>query len=222
MTHGRRARSWRIAGWTAAAFAAVAYALLAHHAASAPHPGLFEVSVILVPLMAIMLPLAWRSQHRLAWLSLWLVVAVGLFLARGQLAAGTQWMLLAQHVGINLGLGLAFGRTLAAGAKPLISRFAEVVHGALSARQARYTRRATLAWTAFFGLMVAISLFLFALAPIAVWSAFVNLLSLPLVIVMFAGEYLARVVSLPRAERAGFFEAVGAYRRVAGGNAKPH
>ena len=183
---------------------------------------MFEVVIVVLPLMAFALAFAWRSPHRPAALSLWLAMGGGIYLARDRLAAGTHWVVLLQHVGINGALGLVFGRTLAPGAKPLISRLAEAVHGSLSARMERYTERATRAWTAFFATMVLTSLLLFAFAPLTLWSAFVNLLTFPLVLAMFAGEYLVRVLSLPAAERAGFFESIRAYRRLAAGQAKPH
>ena len=206
-------KPWRILGWLAAAAACAGYALLAHRAASAPAPGGFEAAVILAPLMALGLALAWRSAHRVAWLAAWLALAAALVLARGPLAAGTAWMLLLQHVGYNLALGLGFGRTLVRGSKPLVSRFAEIVHGPLSPVLARYTRGVTWAWTLYFGLTALASVLLFLLAPPAVWSGYVNLLSLPMLTAMFVAEYLVRLRAIPASERSGFFQAVGAYRQ---------
>jgi uncharacterized membrane protein len=209
---GRPATVWQALGWAAAAIACIAYAVLAHHAASAPQPGLFEAAVFIVPLMAVALVPAWRSPHRAWWLGLWLAACGALWLARDLLGAGTQWVLLLQHVGINALLCIGFGRTLAPGAVPLVSRLARIVHGELSPRLVRYTRKATLAWTLFFGLNAAVSVLLFAAAPAAVWSGFVNLLSMPLLGAMFAGEYLVRMVVIPREERSGFLQSVQAYR----------
>ena len=200
-------------GWAAAAIGCVAYALLAHHAASAPHPGLFEAAVFIVPLMAFALVPAWRSPRRAWWLAAWLAACCALWLARGRLAAGTQWVLLLQHAGINALLCFGFGRTLARGSVPLISRLAQIVHGELSPRLVRYTRLATAAWTLFFGLQVLVSVVLFAWAPAAVWSGFVNLLSMPLLAAMFAGEYLVRLLVIPPEERSGFLQAMKAYRQ---------
>lgn len=200
-------------GWAGVALGCVGYAVLAHHAASAAAPGLFEAAVFIVPLMAFALLLAWRSPRRGGWLALWLVAGFALFLARDRLAASTQWVLLFQHVGINGMLFLGFGRTLVPGSQPLVSRFAELVHGTLSPLLARYTRGATWAWVIYFGLTAVVSVLLFALAPPAVWSAFVNLLSMPLLGAMFAGEYLVRRWLVPRSERSGFFQAMTAYRQ---------
>lgn len=213
MSERRRATLWQVLGGAGAVLGCIAYAVVAHRAASEPQPGLFEASVFIVPLMAAALAVAWRSAARAWWLLAWAVVAGALWLLRDRLGAGTQWVLLAQHVGINAALCLGFGRTLAQDSVPLIARLARMVHGELSPRLVRYTRGATLAWTLFFAATAVLSILLFALAPWAVWSGFVNLLSLPLLGAMFVGEYLARVWLIPRDERSGFFEAFSAYRR---------
>ncbi len=207
--------SWQTAaGAVAAAAAAVAYAWVCHVAASTPDPGLLEAAVFVVPLMAFALVLAWRSSHRGAWLALWLAGCGALFLLRDRLGAGTTWVLLLQHVGFNGMIALGFARTLVPGAVPLITRLAALAHGGtLSPLQQRYTRRLTWVWTLYLAASSAASLLLFALAPVAVWSAFVNLLSLPLMGAMFVGEYMVRRLVIPREERSGFVEAIAAYRR---------
>jgi uncharacterized membrane protein len=211
------ARPWRRLAWVAAGVACAAYAVLSHRAASTPNPGLFEAMVFIVPLMAGAGLLAWRSAHRAGWLALWLLAAGALFLAREHLGEGTAWVLLLQHVGINLLLMGIFARTLAPGQRPLLTRLAHMVHGdAITPRVAAYTRGATWAWVGYFGLMALVSLALFVAAPLAVWSGFVNLLSLPLLGLMFAGEFALRVLMIPRAERSGFVESVQAYRRFSG------
>ena len=213
MKTGWPASAWQAIGLIGGAAGCIAYAVVAHRAASAPAPGLYEAAVFIVPLMGLALLAAWRSAHRALWMVAWLTACAGLWAARGQLGAGTQWVLLVQHVAINAALCLGFGKTLARGSQPLVSRFAKVVHGELSPRLARYTRGATVAWTLFFGITALLSVLLFALAPAPLWSGFVNLLSLPLLGAMFAGEYLARLVLIPRDERSGFLEAFQAYRQ---------
>lgn len=210
---GRLPGVWQAAGWVGAVAGCIVYALLTHHAASAPQPGLLEAAILIVPLMGFALVVAWRSPGRRWWLAVWLAVAMALFLARNQVPAGTAWVLLAQHVCINLALGLAFARTLAPGSKPMVSRLAERVHGALSPRLQRYTLSATWAWVAYFCLTALVSVLLFALAPVELWSAFINFLSLPLLLAMFAGEYLVRIIVIPRGERAGFIQSMTAWRQ---------
>ena len=101
------------------------------------------------------------------------------------------------HAVINILLIGVFGRTLKGGREPLITGFARRVHGTLPADIELYTRRITLAWCVFFAAQVLVSALLFALASLETWSVFVNLLSGPLVVLMFAGEYLYRIVRFP-------------------------
>ena len=213
MTLRGTAKAWRILGWILAAGVFAGYALVAHRAASATAPGAFEVAVIAAPLMALGLALAWRAERRALWLGLWFAAAGAIVAAGDRIAAGTLWMLLLQHVGINAALCLVFGRTLGPGSTPLVSRFAQIVHGPLSPRLVRYTRGATQAWVLYFGLTALASVLLFFLAAPGVWSAFVNLLSLPLLAAMFGAEYLVRILVLPESERSGFFQSMAAYRQ---------
>lgn len=199
----------------AAVAGCIAYAVASHHAASSAHPGLLEAIILIGPVMAFALLVAWRSPARRAWLGLWLVVAAGLVLARDRVPAGSAWVLLAQHVCINLALCIAFGRTLAAGAVPMVSRLAERIHGPLSPRLQGYTRKVTWAWVAYFACMAAASVLLFAFAAQGAWSVFINFLSLPLLLAMFAGEYLVRVLVIPRQERASFLQSIGSWRQMA-------
>lgn len=103
------------------------------------------------------------------------------------------WFSLLQNVGMQLLLALFFGLTLRSGHEPLIARFARRIHGAdYSPRIARYARQATWAWTLFFLAMVLTPILLFAWTPIKTFSFFVNVLSLPLLGLMFVAEYAAR------------------------------
>ena len=88
----------------------------------------------------------------------------------------------------------SFGRTLAPGREPLITRFARSVHGSLPPVMEAYTRRLTRAWCVFFAAQVVISAALFTLAPLEVWSVFVNVLNFPLLVLMFGIEYVYRIM----------------------------
>lgn len=103
------------------------------------------------------------------------------------------WINLAQTVGMQSLLAWFFGRTLRPGSEPLIAQFARRIHGdAYTPRIARYARQATWAWTCFFIAMAVIPLVLFVTVTLATWSFFVNVLSLPLLGLMFVLEYAAR------------------------------
>lgn len=199
--------------WSAAVIGGLGYAVLAHYATSASRPGLLEASILVVPVMAFALVAAWRSRSPLPWLALWLLVAAGLVLARHQVSAGTAWVVLAQHAGINIALCVAFARTLVPGSVPMVSRLARRLHGPLSERLLGYTRKVTWAWVAYFALTSLVSVALFTFAPIALWSAFVNFLSPPLLLAMFAGEYLVRVIAIPPGERAGLLQSIASWRQ---------
>lgn len=107
-----------------------------------------------------------------------------------------------------------FGRTLRKGSEPLVTRVARRVHGTLSAPIVSYTRKVTIAWCGFFTAQIAVSAVLFLHAPLEVWSLFVNVLNLPLVILMFAGEYLVRVISHPEHPRASISAMLRAFART--------
>lgn len=208
------------ARWAAIAALGVAYSVLAHFAAANPHPDLFDAAVAIAPLLALAVLLAWRSPQRPWMLLMCMASAAALYAASDWLVQHFNWVFLLQHAGMQALLGLAFARSLRAGQVPMVSRFAAVVHGSLSPALARYTRQVTWAWTLYFAVMTTLSLLLFWLAPVAVWSVLANLLNLPLLVLMFAAEYGARLYFLAPSDRAGPLEAIRAYRH-AGTRAAP-
>ena len=97
------------------------------------------------------------------------------------------------HWTIYSGLLLTFGLTMRPGREPLISAMTHRLHGPLSDEIVIYTRKVTIAWCGFFAAQLTASVTLFFLAPLAVWSFFVNILDIPLVVTMFAAEYAVRI-----------------------------
>jgi len=108
------------------------------------------------------------------------------------------------HWGIYAALFLTFALTLRPGHEPLITAMARRMHGPLTDELARYTRRVTIAWSAFFAAQLATSIGLFCFAPLVVWSFFVNILDFPLVAAMFAAEYAVRLACLRDPPRHSF------------------
>jgi uncharacterized membrane protein len=98
------------------------------------------------------------------------------------------------HLLIYLGLFAVFAASLAPGRTPIITRIAARARGPLNDVLMAYTRRVTIAWCVFFVLQLAISLLLFLVAPLQWWQVFLNLLTLPLVALMFAAELTYRHV----------------------------
>jgi uncharacterized membrane protein len=120
---------------------------------------------------------------------------------------------LAQHVAIHVALALVFAVTLRPGQEPLVSALARRVHDGLSPGMAGYTRKVTIVWSAYFVLMAATSLLLFAFAPFDVWAVFANLATPLAMVLLFVGEYLLRYRLHPEFERATLADAMNAYAR---------
>jgi uncharacterized membrane protein len=192
----------------------IGYSVLSHFAAASTSPGMAGALVAVVPLLGLAFAMAWRSSRRLAMMALLLAAGAMLYRTSGWLISHYNWIFLLQHAGTYALLCSAFGRTLQGGQTPMISGFARIVHGELSPALIRYTRSVTVAWTLYFGSTATLSLLLFWLAPVAVWSVFANLLGIPLLVLMFAGEYAVRWRVLPAADRAGPLDAIRAYRQA--------
>jgi uncharacterized membrane protein len=122
-----------------------------------------------------------------------------------------DWFYLTQHVVTNLIFAWFFGQTLLAPRTPLITGFAQSIHGQLPETIQRYTRGVTIAWTLFFLAQIAVSLIIFYLFSLETWSLFANVLNWPLVILMFAGEYICRKIMNPDFQHAGIKESIVAY-----------
>jgi uncharacterized membrane protein len=207
------ARLGQACRWAGVFVAGVGYAVLAHRAAAASTRDSFSALVAVTPLLALALVIAWRSRHRAAMLVSWAAVCALLYTMSEWLLAHYEWIFLLEHAGIHALLGLVFGKSLRAGHEPLVTGFARRVHSSLSPAVTAYTRSVTWAWTFYFAAISVSSLLLFGLAPRAVWSTFANLLTFPLLVTMFAGEYAVRCRVLPAGDRAGPLEAIRAYRQ---------
>lgn len=182
------------------------YSLLYHASVSTEHHWL-SVLLALTPVVAIALFVAWSSPHRYPMLALVTVVTVIFWLLLSDLIVQNyMWFYLLQHAGMNVALAILFGRTLLGNRTALITRFAAIVHPEMPPEQIHYTRQVTLAWTLYFLGVALVSITLFLFAPIEVWSFFANILYMPLLITMFAVEYLVRLRRLPNIEHVSFAE----------------
>lgn len=192
---------------------AVAYAALAHHTSQMPHNAHWAVLLAVLPPATIGFGML---RNAVGGLVPWFYAAAVALLVAGiwpMLQQNVAAVYFIQHVGINGALGLFFGQSLLRGREPLCTHFASLAHEHVGPRLARYTRQVTVAWTLFFLCMVSASALLFAFAPMAVWSAFANLLTLPLVGAMFVAEGAVRRFKLPPEERLGILATIAAYRK---------
>lgn len=192
---------------------AVAYAALAHYTSLEPHNAHWAVLLAVAPPLAIGFGML---RGAVGGPIPWFYAAAAVILAAAvwpTLQQNVAAVYFAQHLGINSALGLFFGQTLLQGRQPLCTHLAGLAHGEISPRLARYTRQVTLAWTVFFSAVAVASAALFAFAPREVWSAFANLLTMPLVGAMFVVEGIVRRFRLPPEERLGLLATIAVYRR---------
>jgi uncharacterized membrane protein len=199
------------ARWLAGAMLIVLYALLVHHVNASGQATALGALLVILPFIGIGITLALNAGSRLA----------GVLLLLGTIAAAWwQWALIKNHTGFIFWMQdvsllslllLTFGRTLLAGSVPLCVQFAKMLHGELTPEHERYAYQVTVAWTLFFAVMIMISSLLFFLAPLAVWSVFVNFMTLPLVGLMFLAEFLLRRRILSNLPPSHILDAVRAY-----------
>lgn len=204
----------RALGWTWKAFlvlACVAYQYLVHASVGSTQGGAFHVVMLWLPLVALAGWVLARSSNRPLWLAALGAAAVVIFLAEYQERLGLAAVSGISHATAYLFLLWYFGRTLRRDAEPLITRFARRVHGSLPQGMERFTRGLTIAWCVFFTGQLIASALLIAFAPIEAWSLFINLLNVPLVTLMFVGEWVYRRVRYPDCPRASIWEAIEAF-----------
>jgi uncharacterized membrane protein len=195
----------------AVALAGALYVLACHWLMTRPGESPWNVVGVLAPMLAVTSVGAWRSgQPWLGGLAAALIVALCAQALLGT-HVPTQWLYLAQHVGVNLFLAVGFGSTLRPGQTPLITAMARRVHRSLTPEMATYTRQCTLAWTLYFIGISVFSIGLYAGARFEHWAVFANILSPITVGVMFVGEYLLRYRLHPEFERTTMADAIRSY-----------
>jgi uncharacterized membrane protein len=138
-----------------------AFAVLAHASIVEGVPPAVGALLSLIPIAIIAASLLRRSRHRLALLALVALAGVAIVLGWGTLERHFPSVLFFEHAGINLMLAVVFGRTLAAGHDPLVTRFARLLHRELPPEVVAYTRRVTIAWTIFFATLFVLSCVLY-------------------------------------------------------------
>ena len=192
----------------------VAWVIAAHVGSTGWGNADFNAGVGVLPIVAAALLALWRLPQWGLRAAGVLAVAALLVWLWPQLRHNVALLYYIQHLGIHVALGVLFGRSLIGPGDALITRMARRIFAQpLSERKVRYTRGATLAWTVFFFTNSLVSTVLFIWAPPAIWSVHANLLTGPLIGLMFLGEHLVRMRLLPPHERPGLAAIVRAYKR---------
>jgi len=209
----RRVASW---SWKALiVLACVAFQYLVHDSVISSQPRPFYLVLMWLPLALLAGWVMLRSSNKPLWLAALSAAGVVVFLVEHQEQLGLAAVSGISHAAAYLFLLWYFGRTLARGKEPIITRFARSVHGPLQPEMELFTRKLTIAWCVFFAAQLIASALLFTLASLSTWSLFVNLLNLPLLVLMFAGQFVYRMVRHPDYPRASVWRVIEAFTKDA-------
>jgi uncharacterized membrane protein len=196
--------------YAAACLLVIAYDGLSHYSnATGAHQ--LGAALALTPTSLVLLIVAWRSTPPAIALLLSAALGTVLFYVWPLLAQKFSLFYLIQETSVYGLLGLTFSRSLRHNKIALCTQLADRLHGPLSPREVRYTRRVTLAWALFFFAVSSVSVLLYVAAPLRTWSVYINFCVLPLIAAMFVAEYLVRRRVLPQVKRVGIIASVRAY-----------
>jgi uncharacterized membrane protein len=189
----------------------VAYSGLSHYSNSHAQERDLATLLALAPMLTLGLLLLWRWRG--------VLTAALTAVAAGSLC-WQLWPLFRQNFSIvyliqQLGfyglMAATFGLSLLPGRLPLCTQMADKVHGPLGPAELSYTRQVTAAWGWFFIANMAVTVLLYAFAPLNVWSLFVNFCALPLIGLMFAVEYAVRRRILKQVHTGGLIATLRVY-----------
>ena len=189
----------------------VAYSVLSHYCNLNPRAQNLGTALALAPISIILIALLWRAA---GVTSAAIAAPAEAFLLHHYWPMLTQNFMvltLMQQCGFYAVLALSFALSLRNNRVPLCTQLADRLHGPLTAREVRYTRQVTAAWTLFFLGQITASLLLFEFASPRVWSLFVNFCSLPLILAMFAAEMAVRQRVLPATRHGGLIATLRVY-----------
>lgn len=184
--------------------ACIAYSVLLHFFILKGEADGLRVALVLLPvllwacwLVARSVSAKWWPLAAAALAALIYGLMSGNYMRVGLIAIDGMW-----HASMNAFMLWFFARTLRQGRVPLISQVARYLNGGeLPPEIAVYTRNVTIAWSVFFAAQLLGSALLYLFAPLAAWSLFINVLNAPLLALMFAGEYVIRIVLHPNHSR---------------------
>jgi uncharacterized membrane protein len=163
------------------------------HLAMATHRGMFWAGALVVAETTVIawIALSFVSRPSLRWIgcaaACVITIAIWSFARDGIIASSAI-----PHAIAYLSVLTIFAASLAPGRKPIVTGFAEKSRGELPPAVVVYTRRVTVAWCLFCAAQLLVSLLLLLFAPTHVWSMFVNVCNLPLLVAMFCGEFAWR------------------------------
>jgi uncharacterized membrane protein len=188
---------------------AVAYFYLMHAFADDADAATRTLALTIIAWLGFFAVFAWAARK---WVALLLLIApIPLVYVFYDALRTMPWLNLVPNTLIYASLSLLFGRTLIAGRTALITQLATRIHGSLPAPIERYTRQTTWVWACYFVLTILVSWVLYFAVSFEAWSVFSNLLSLPLLIALFVGEYVYRRLAFPWFEHVSIAAGVKAF-----------
>jgi uncharacterized membrane protein len=173
------------------------YAALSHYSNSRPDAKGLATGLSIGPVFLIGSLLLWRWTHPLIAALACALCGVLLYRYWDILTHYYEWSDLVQQCGAYVLVAVSFGRSLKGARVPLCTQLALKLHGALTPVEIGYTRKATVAWTIFYGLLAAAILSLFFVATRRIWSLFTNFATFALMGLMFFADHAIRRRVLP-------------------------
>jgi uncharacterized membrane protein len=199
--------------------AIAAYIALMYVSARAPDAAARTVVLTVLAWQGFAAWLLWQNGKR-AWACALLLPAALLYVYYDDLKH-FEWLCLAPNVLVNASLLFFFARTLAPGKQALITMLATKVHGSLPPPIERYTRHLTYVWSGFFAISILISVGLYFFVSFAAWSLFSNVYALPMMLGLFAVEYLYRRLRFPWFEHVSIAAGMKAFASLTQPTAQP-
>jgi uncharacterized membrane protein len=173
------------------------YAALSHYSNSVPDARGVATGLSFGPILLVGGVLLWRWSHPLLAAPLLAITGVLLFHFWPLLSRYYEWSDVLQQCAAYGLVSLSFGRSLFGGRVPLCTQMSDKLHGPLTPVEIAYTRKATTAWTLLYALLAAAILILFLVAPLRIWSLFVNFVSFGIIGLMFIADHAVRRRVLP-------------------------
>ncbi|MGA2188270.1 MAG: hypothetical protein ABSH33_07045 [Steroidobacteraceae bacterium] len=194
--------------WGALALLVVGYAGLSHYSAEAPNARGLGAALSIGPVLLIAILVAWRWTRPFTAVLIAAALCAAVYRYWAIFEKHFEWADLVQQCGAYALVAGSFARSLIGGRVPLCTQLAQKIHGELTPAETAYTHRATLAWAIFYGLLTIAILVLFILAPLRVWSMFVNFGTFGLMILLGIADHAIRRRVLPRHPAGGLLTVI--------------
>lgn len=189
----------------------IAWQLLVHVSMGGESADFVRYALLALPLAIFAYWITRQARHKLLWVAMLAVACAAVLAVEQASRLGVAVAYGVPHALVYASLLFVFAHTLLPGKTALITRLARRVHGTLPPYMESYTRRLTIAWSAFFLAQLFGSGLLLAFATLETWSMFINLFNVPLLLLMFAGDYCYRVFRYPDFPHATVAQAMRAF-----------